>query len=69
MTALFAKPPQPKPLPPVPNRSASEIQEEAARQRSRFYGTQGGRAMTMLTGGSGVGDTNSAVTRLLGGTS
>lgn len=60
---------QPQPLPPPPNRSAAEIQEAANAQRQRFYGSQGGRAMTMLTGGQGAASTSSAVVRLLGGTS
>lgn len=62
-------PPAPAPVvvPDVPGRSADEIQAEADRQRRRFYGTQGGRARTMLTGGSGVtGPISSAVVKLLG---
>lgn len=52
----------------VPMRSDAEIQAEAERQRARFYGSAGGRARTMLTGGSGAqGPISSAVVRLLAG--
>lgn len=57
---------QPSPLPNVPTRSAAEIQASADEQRQRFYGGQGGRALTMLTGGQGASTGSSAVVKLLG---
>lgn len=70
MTALFggASPPKPEVLPPVPNRSDADVQAAAEAQRQKFFGSQGGRAATMFTGGGGVGadQTTSAVVRLFG---
>jgi hypothetical protein len=65
MSFLMPKTPKPQPLPAVPSRSAQEIQDAAASQRNKFYGAQGGRAMTDLSGGS-TGSPMSAVVRLLG---
>lgn len=71
MTALFSKPktpavrPAPAPEPP-PERSASETSALADEQRGQFFRGQGGRAMTMLTGGTGT-EGGTAVQRFLGG--
>ena len=46
--------------------SAQEVQDAAEGQRRKFFGTQGGRAFTRLTGGSGTGTPQSAVVSLLG---
>lgn len=64
MSFLMPKTPKPSPLPAVPSRSAAEIQDAAAAQRKTFYGSQGGRAMTDLSGGSAA--PMSSVVRLLG---
>lgn len=71
MSALFSKPKVPQvaapPAPePVPERSAEETATLAEEQRSRFFRGQGGRAMTMLTGGTGTSG-GSAAQRFLGG--
>lgn len=69
MTGLFGggKTTKPTPAPPAPNRSNEDLQAEAERERQRFYGSQGGRAMTMFTSGSGVTEpVSSAVVKLLG---
>lgn len=58
--------PQPTPAPPPPDRSDAEIAAAAKSQRDKFFGAQGGRAATMLTGGSGT-ETPSRTTRFLGG--
>lgn len=55
----------PDALPPPPERSDPETAALAESQRARF-GRGGGRASTMLTGGSGTGGGQSAV-RFLGG--
>jgi hypothetical protein len=70
MSALFGggqqvATPTPTPAPPPPSRSDTEIQAAGAAQRARFWGSQGGRAATELTGGTGA-DSGSAVVRLLG---
>lgn len=60
------KPPKvrmPTPPPPTPERSDPETQALAAAQRTRYSST--GRAMSMLTGGSGVEDVMTA-SRYLG---
>lgn len=70
MSGLFSKPkvpevtPAPTPDPP-PERSAAETSALAEEQRKRFSG-QSGRAMTMLTGGTGT-EGGSAAVRFLGG--
>jgi hypothetical protein len=69
MSGLFGGgAPRPTPLPPPPNRSSAEIQAAADEQRQKFQGAQGGRALTMLTGGQGVakGSYKSAAVKLLG---
>lgn len=70
MAALFSSPKMPEvktpdPLPPAPERSAEVTSALAAEQRSRFF-RRGGRAGTMLTGGSGAGGGTSAIS-FLGG--
>lgn len=55
----------PDPLPAPPERSSADTAALAGEQRSRFF-RQGGRATTMLTGGSGAGSGASAI-RFLGG--
>lgn len=57
MSALFSKPKTPKvstpsPLPPPPERSDEETAALAEEQRKKYSGS--GRAMTMLTGGTGA---------------
>lgn len=72
MAALFSTPKMPEapkapdPLPPAPTRSAEDTSALAAEQRSKFF-NRGGRAATMLTGGSGASGGVSAI-RFLGGT-
>lgn len=57
----------PAAAPMVPSRSDADLEADAAKQRDRFYGSQGGRAATMLTGGNGVtSGSQSAVVKLLG---
>lgn len=58
---------KPAAAPPPPDRSSSDVTSEAERQRAQFYSAQGGRALTMLTGGQGASEGTSAVVRLLGG--
>lgn len=58
--------PTPTRLPPAPSRSAEEVQKAADEQRKHFYGAQGGRAATMLTGGKGTTSGYSAAVKLLG---
>ena len=70
MAALFSKPKMPEvkdpaPLPPPPERSDADTAALAERQRAGFF-NRGGRATTMLTGGSGTSGASSAV-RFLGG--
>lgn len=55
----------PDPLPPPPERTDTETARLAEDQRSAFF-KRGGRAMTMLTGGSGTEGSASAI-RFLGG--
>lgn len=52
-------------LPPPPERSDAQTQALAEAQRSRFF-RGGGRATTMLTGGSGTEGGTGAI-RFLGG--
>jgi len=71
MAGLFGSPsppPMPKvtPAPPPPSRTSQEIQNAAAAQRSRFWGSSGGRAMTDLSGGDT--EAPNVVSRLLGNT-
>lgn len=59
-------PPPPAP-PPPPERSEAKTASLAEAQRRRFFGKQGGRAATLLTGSGGVPEgTGSAAVRLLG---
>jgi hypothetical protein len=58
-------PQKPDDVPPPPDKSAQEIQDSAAKTRQRIYGSQGGLAQTMLTGGSGAPAPSTAV-RFLG---
>lgn len=55
----------PDPLPPPPERSGSETQALAEQQRAQFA-RRGGRATTMLTGGTGTEGGSGAI-RFLGG--
>jgi len=69
MSGLFGSPTPPlmptvTPSPPPPSRSSTEIQNAATAQRARFWGSQGGRAMTDLSGGGT--ESPSVVSRLLG---
>ena len=71
MAGLFGSPsppPMPKvtPAPPPPSRTSTEIQNAATAQRARFWGSEGGRAMTDL--GSTNNESPSVVSRLLGST-
>lgn len=69
MAALFRTPKQPEvkmpdPLPPAPERSDAQTADLAEAQRRRFA-SGGGRAMTLLSGGSGVASVMTA-SRFLG---
>lgn len=55
----------PDPVPPAPERSSAQTQALADMQRSQFF-RRGGRATTMLTGGTGTEGGSSAI-RFLGG--
>lgn len=55
----------PDALPPPPERSDADTASLAEQQRSKFF-RKGGRASTMLTGGSGTEGSSSAI-RFLGG--
>lgn len=54
----------PDPLPPAPDRSDAQTQALAEQQRSQFF-RRGGRAATMLTGGTGTEGGSGAI-RFLG---
>ena len=58
--------PPPAPLPPPPERSDADIAALAEQQRAKFF-KRGGRAATLLTGGSGTEGGSGAI-RFLGGT-
>lgn len=57
----------PDPLPPPPERTDADTSALAEEQRAKFF-RKGGRASTMLTGGSGTEGGTSAI-RFLGGAS
>lgn len=71
---IFSKPKIPKVTPApqlpvadaVPERTSEQTSALAEEQRSRFFRSQGGRAATMLTGGTGT-EGGSAAIRFLGG--
>ncbi len=56
----------PEPLPPAPERTATETAALAEEQRRRFATGRSGRASTILTGGTGGAGGVSAL-RFLGG--
>lgn len=59
------EPRYPDPLPPAPERSDAETASLAEDQRSRFF-LRGGRAASMLTGGTGA-ESGTGAARFLGG--
>lgn len=66
MANLFKPKIEDKKPPVLPERSAEEIQMAAAEQRQRFFGSQGGRASAILTGGGGASVGTGAVSKLFG---
>jgi hypothetical protein len=60
MAGIFDGPKDPKPLPPPPTRSDTDVQQAALDQR-RLVGGASGRASTALGGGKGFENTEDDV--------